>query len=100
MGREWHELNCPDVQKPHYLCEEGRTPQPVKKTRIRTNVNRDEWLYDQYLNHPEKTIREIRAEVKARNKRWKFLNSDQAAVQAIQRHCKSLGIPMPARRQE
>jgi hypothetical protein len=45
---------------------------------------RNEWLYDQYVNHRKKTNEVIRRE--ARTKGW-IIDSDSQFLQCIDRHC-------------
>jgi hypothetical protein len=62
---------------------------------IRANAERNEWLFDQYCNHPEKTIAAIRRE--AKQKGW-HLGSDMTLRAAIKSHCKASGIDPPTRK--
>ncbi|MGA2703160.1 MAG: hypothetical protein ABSH35_18945 [Isosphaeraceae bacterium] len=64
---------------------------------LRPNAERNQWLYEQYVNHPEKTIRAIRSEAKTNG--W-ILSSDQTLRKAVKSHCLSLGVDMPRRKQK
>ena len=61
------------------------------------NADRNEWCYHQFRDHPQKKIREIRAE--AKQKGW-ILGSDQTFRKAVKSHCDSLEIDMPKRKQK
>jgi hypothetical protein len=62
---------------------------------VRPNAERNAWLYDQYKNHPKKTLASIRREAKAKG--W-VLNDDNALLSAVKSHCRSLNIDMPKRK--
>jgi hypothetical protein len=62
---------------------------------IRSNAERNKWLYGQYVDHPEKTLRAIRTE--AKSKGWN-LGSDMAVRRGIESHCRTLGIRIPTRK--
>ena len=62
---------------------------------LRPNAKRDEWLFQQYRDHPEKTVAAIRFE--AKQKGWHIYN-DPAARMAIKRYCESHGIKTPTRK--
>jgi hypothetical protein len=70
-------------------------PETATGRLIRANAERNKWFYEQFVNHPEKTLGAIRDE--AKRKGWS-LSSDQALHQAVKSHCDSLGIPMPTRK--
>jgi hypothetical protein len=80
----------------NHLGAAGNTPNPPDTSRpIRPNAERNKWLYDQYVTHPEKTLTAIRSD--AKKKGWS-LASDAALRGAVKSHCDSLGIPMPTRK--
>jgi hypothetical protein len=68
-----------------------------KSKIIRPYAERNAWLYSQYMNCPEKTLKAIRDEAK-KTKGW-LLNSDAAMKKCVRSHCDSMGIDMPARKQ-
>ena len=63
---------------------------------IRANAQRNAWLYDQYCNHPERTVGAIRSE--AAKKGW-HLGSNMAVNRAINRYCEDNALPTPKRKQ-
>jgi hypothetical protein len=75
------------------------SPQPAvgaKRKSPGPNAKRNKWMYDQYCNHPEKTIKAIRAESGEKH-RW-YLGSDQAVNKAVESYCKAMGIDKPTRK--
>jgi hypothetical protein len=72
--------------------DDGR---PADPRIIRPNAARDEWLYRQYCDHPEKTLGAIGRD--AKEKGWN-LGSDQAVLAAVKSHCKAQRIDMPRRK--
>jgi hypothetical protein len=63
---------------------------------LRPDAERNEWCYRQYMDHPDKTLREIRYEAKTQEG-W-ILGSDPGLKKAIERHCKDHGIEIPMRK--
>jgi hypothetical protein len=65
----------------------------VEKVR-RATAERNEWLYDQYRNHPEKTSEAIRRE--AKSKGW-GVHSDAHLLKCIDAHCNDHNLPITRR---
>ena len=74
-------------------------PQTINEEKtaiVRPNAERNQWLYDQYVNCPQKTLTAIRRE--AKKKGW-LLGSDAALRNGVMRHCRTLNIDMPKRKE-
>jgi len=72
----------------------SKAPQDGRSEIIRPNAKRDEWLYQQFRDHPEKTVAAIRFE--AKQKGW-HLSTDAAVRMAIKRYCELHRINVPTR---
>jgi hypothetical protein len=69
---------------------------PDKDEKVRRpNAVRNEWLYHQYAQDTEKTLKAIRREAKQKHG-WS-IGSDQTLRKAVKSHCKFNGIDMPTR---
>ena len=85
-------FKCGDVAAKN-LGLTKNSPEPI---RIKgPNAVRNEWLYDQYVSHPEKTNESIRRE--ARLHGWS-IETDSHFLQCIDRHCTDNGIDKTRRK--
>jgi hypothetical protein len=63
-------------------------PAPVTKVPS-PNAERNAWVYNQYVNHPKKTLDAIMRE--AKTKGW-TINSDPHLLQCVDNHCDANGF--------
>ena len=71
------------------LDEGSNSALPVVKVR-RFNSERDAWVYDQYVNHREKSLKMIMSEAEA-TMGWK-IDSKQHLLSCVDAHCKDYSI--------
>ena len=64
---------------------------------IRPDAERNQWLYERYVNSPEKTLKAILGEAKAKG--W-TVGSVQNLRKAVKTHCRILKIDMPKRNEK